>query len=604
MAGMVVRLFTGKENETGMELKRYTQLLWHGAWIVLLCMLMGGGAAFWFSQQTVPRYEATSSLLIFQAPANSALPDYNSVLASERLARTYAELLQKRPVLDEVIATLDLATDAKTLQESLQVSVVRDTQLIALTVEDTDPQRAAAIANEIITVFIEQNQMLQASRYTESRESLEEEVSSVKELIARTEQTFEQQQQEMADVQTEIETLRASIERDETQLASADDAETLRLQTSLSRQRAQLRTYEQTLGDLRADLEETQVLQAQYRNNYTMLLESLEEVRLSQTQTSDTLSVAERATPPEQPVRPRPLLDTLLGMVAGMLLGVALIFLREYLDDRVKSHKHVEEVMTVPVLAGIARIKEARGSTPLLSATHEHSPAAEAYRLLYANIEFAMAKQPLRTLLVTSSSPQEGKSTTVANLGITIARTGQRVILVDTDLRRPALHTFFQMHNGPGVTTALLRENRDLDDLLRPTEIENLSLFSSGALPPNPAELLGSQRMAELIEQLKARADVVIFDSPPLLSMVDATLLGRRCDATLLVVMDGTTLVGMLNRSREQIQQSGAHLIGSVLNRVTPSNSGYYGYYEYHSYYGKEKKRWRNGKQEALQSQQ
>jgi capsular exopolysaccharide synthesis family protein len=225
--------------------------------------------------------------------------------------------------------------------------------------------------------------------------------------------------------------------------------------------------------------------------------------------------------------------------------------------------------------------------------TQPSSPTAEAYRVLRANIEFSEVDSRIRSLLITSSYPGEGKSTTAANLAIAIAQSGKKVILVDCDLRRPSLHKYFRQSNIRGVTTVLLEAGGSAIDHLVPVGIPNLRFMPSGLIPPNPSELMGSRRMLELVEELKSLCDIVIFDSSPILPVIDPTLLSRILDATLLVVSAGTTRVGALKKSCAQVSQSGTRVLGVVLNRVSTGNSSYY-YYQYkYSYSGASKGKFR-----------
>jgi len=189
----------------------------------------------------------------------------------------------------------------------------------------------------------------------------------------------------------------------------------------------------------------------------------------------------------------------------------------------------------------------------------------------------------VRTLLVTSSSPGEGKSTTAANLAVVMAQTGQRVILVDTDLRRPMLHKIFGIPNNTGLTTALLAgQDMTIEEQLQPTEVSCLQVLTSGPIPPNPSELLGSHRMAHLVEVLAANADVIIFDSPPVLAVTDAAVLGRQMDGVLLVTDAGATREQALVNAVAELQKTGANILGVALNRLDMRRNGYYYYYYYY----------------------
>jgi capsular exopolysaccharide synthesis family protein len=217
----------------------------------------------------------------------------------------------------------------------------------------------------------------------------------------------------------------------------------------------------------------------------------------------------------------------------------------------------------------------------LVAFTDPRSAAAEAYRTLRTNIQFASPDKPLKTLLATSTSPEDGKSTTLANLAITLAETGARTILVDCDLRRPALHTLFGLPNETGLTSLMLAGAEPLTPAQLPvqrTEVANLGVLTSGPIPPNPAELLASRRMAEILTILAGLADYVLFDAPPIIAVTDAAILAPRVDGVLLIVRAGKTKRDLAIKARRLLEQVNAPLVGVVLNDATVDRNAY-GYY-------------------------
>jgi non-specific protein-tyrosine kinase len=214
--------------------------------------------------------------------------------------------------------------------------------------------------------------------------------------------------------------------------------------------------------------------------------------------------------------------------------------------------------------------------SPLIALRDPRSPAAEAYRTLRTNIQFSSLDRPLHTLLATSTAPDEGKSTTLANLAVTIAQAEQRVILVDCDLRRPSLHTLFGLSNDVGLTTMILAHD-DAPPPLQETGVPGLSLLASGPLPPRPADILGSRRMEAVIQRLRGMADMVLFDTPPVIAVTDAAVLATRVDGVLLVIEAGRTRRDRARRAREILEKVKANIIGVVLNGAR--FDGEYGYY-------------------------
>ncbi len=202
------------------------------------------------------------------------------------------------------------------------------------------------------------------------------------------------------------------------------------------------------------------------------------------------------------------------------------------------------------------------------------SPVAEAYRTLRTNIQFYGLDNPIRTILVTSTSPEEGKSTTIANLAVTFAQAGQDVVLVDCDLRRPTLHQYFELAMEPGLTT-VIRDDSEPASVLQDTKVEGLRLMASGALPPNPSELIGSQRMGRIIADLREKASIVLFDSPPIVAVTDAAILARKVDGVVLVVSIGRTKRDHAIKAREILEKANARILGAVLNNVKVDSSLY-----------------------------
>lgn len=515
-----------------MELRQYFSILWKWLWLIVLATALAAGTAFIISSQMTPIYQASTTLLINEA-RNPGPLNYNDILTSERTAKTYAERLTKRPVLKEVAKRTGIVWDTdKKFPADINIQPVRDTQLIRLGVEHPNPQLAADIANTLPKVFGERNEEIQAGRFASSKENLSRQLNTLKNDIDETTKS--------------IDTLRAN--------PNSDKAELSRLQSALT----------------------------QYQSSYSSLLKSYEDLRLAEAQSLDNIIIDEPALVPKEPVKPQKRLNTLLAAVVGAMLAVGVAFLMEYLDDTIKTPDDIRQTLGISPLGAIARIRPKNDESPLIAAHQPRSPISEAYRVLRTNLQFSSLDKPLKTLLITSASPTEGKSTTAANLGVVMAQAGLSVIVVDSDLRRPVLHKLFDLNNSRGLTTSLLQEGGGLDGCLQETGIENLKVLTSGPLPPNPSELLGSQRMRQLIEQLKGKADAVVFDSPPALAVTDAAVLGNEVDGVLLVVGSGQTRREVVQRARETLTSVGATVLGATLNKLSErSASGYYYYYYY-----------------------
>ena len=296
---------------------------------------------------------------------------------------------------------------------------------------------------------------------------------------------------------------------------------------------------------------------------------------------SSALRVAQPALVPTEPIGPNPLRNAILAGFLGLMLAGAVVMLYEYLDDKIKTPNDLETVAGLTTL-GVVALQRGR-KTPqinLITANAPRSPVAEAYRLVRTNLEFASIDHPLKTVLVTSSNPREGKSTTAANLATVLAQGGKRVILIDADLRKPSLHRIFGVINRVGITNALVRGIEDADRYLQRTAVDGLRLLTSGPMPPNPAEVLSSTRFTDLLEKLKPLADVLIIDSPPVLAVTDPMIIAGRVDGTLLIVDSKKTRSEALRSAVEALSKSGTYMLGGVLNKVGTRAGGYYYYYQ------------------------
>ena len=289
----------------------------------------------------------------------------------------------------------------------------------------------------------------------------------------------------------------------------------------------------------------------------------------------------ERAEPASAPSRPRVALNILLGVVVGMVFGVGLAFFIEYLDTSVKTMEDVETFLQVPVLAVIPK------NISLLINDADDNPDAEAYRIMRTNIEFNRKSPDANTITIISGGSGEGKSTTLINLAYTFAKGGYTTLVVDADLRRPSQHRLFGIENEAGLSDYLTTE-LDLEEVVHLTKVDNLYLMTSGQLPNDAVGILNSQRMVELIEEVKGRFDIIFFDSPPILGVSDASVLSSAMDLTIIVVQHRRFPRAMLQRVKQAVANVGGTILGVVLNNVDVRHDQHYEYYtSYYNYYHK-----------------
>lgn len=520
-----------------MELRQYWELLRKWLWLIVLTTIIAAAAAYFFSIRQTPIYQASTRLLVSQSVSNSASLQYADILAAERLSSTYAQMLMARPIIEAAIEESGIQ-GIEADEIGISVQPVRDTQLIDLKVEHPNPIVAAEIANALPRVFIEFNNTQQTERYQESKISLLQ----------------------------QLEQLNNDVRETEAALASISDAKG-------------------SDAEGRRTLLEDRLVQ--YRTSFSNVLAQLERIRLAEANALDTITVVEPAVAPEAPVRPRVLMNTLLAAIVGGMIGLGAAFLVEYLDDSVKNPDDVRRVTGLSTLGVIARQKNGGAEQGIASVDNPRSPVAEAYRTIRTSIQFSSIDKPIHSMVVTSAGPSEGKSTTAANLAVVMAQAGKKVVLVDADLRKPTQHKRFKLPNTLGLTGALLlEENYDsLDHLVTPTGVENLWLITSGQLPHNPSELLGSHKLKQFTERLLQDYDFLIFDSPPALAVTDPAVLGQAMDGVLLVVDAGSTREPALAQTMREMEKVNAPVIGVALNKYrSRSDSGYY-YYYYNRYY-------------------
>lgn len=513
-----------------MEITDYINLLRRWIWVVMLGALVGGAAAYFVSQAQEPVYRATAILLITEG---TPINDRNSIQLSEDLAQSYIQRLTNYEVLQQAIANVGATISPEKLGGLVSVQRLNDSQLISLSVELTDAELAAALANEIPAVFAQRNMAQQLERFADSKISLEGELARLLQELNTAEATLIQ--------------------------AEADDLPT----TEMDR-----------LTD--------HVVRA--RDSYARLLQSYEDLRVAEASSLNNIIIDEHARVPTFAISPRTKSNTILATMVGALLMAGLAFMIEYLDDSIRDPVVLEQALGLSTLGFIPTITYKDVKETLIMMTQPRSPIAESYRQIRTNIQYVGVSRDLKKLLITSSNASEGKTVTSANIAIALAQAGNRVILVDTDMRRPNLHRLFGCSNSCGMTNLLLSLNEE-SACLQMTFVPNLRFLASGPIPPNPAELLGSERMAKVADWLAEQADFVIFDSPPLLAVTDSVLLAQLVDATLLVVRSGKTAFQALAVASRRITDVNGHIAGVLLNQVNQKHSYGYTYYYQRDYY-------------------
>lgn len=312
------------------------------------------------------------------------------------------------------------------------------------------------------------------------------------------------------------------------------------------------------------------------------LRQTVSELETDGNTSSVELTVIAPATTPSSPASPSLPRNLAVGLVLALMAGVATAVIRDLLDNRVRRPEDIEKTFERPVIAKIPSSRDTK-HLPLIAAQHPQSLQAEAYRDLRTNLQFMGLAEGQRSVLITSSLPGEGKSSSAINLAHVIAQSGARVLLIDADLRRPSIHQYLSLEGNAGLTTVLIGE-AELDELVQPLETEGLDVLTSGPIPPNPSEMVGSEKMEQLLATAMAQYDFVVVDAPPLLAVTDAVVISHHVGGALVVARSEAVKKQQLAQALQKLESAGGRTLGVILNRVPTGNQGAYSYtYTYSS---------------------
>lgn len=528
---------------------RYLQLIFRRWWLILLAMIIAGGASFAFRFTRPPQYTADAQMIIGTLIRNPNPNQFTVTIASE-IAPVYVRVAETEGLLQAVIDEFDLdMTTDKVKSDVLNVRGQLETPFLTVSATYTDPETAAAIANFVGDQLILYNQE-NLRNLTEAQLTLYN--TNLDQINLLTEQ---------------ISALRAQLARIDSQLAVATDPDEI---TRLQDQKSNLVTQ---IGVLSANL-------AEFNN---------QNIQLSQN--SNTLAYIERATPPIRQSGISPIVTAVIGVVVGAILALGGILLADYLDHRLKSPDEASTLLEQPVLGSIIRFGK-KGDTNVerlvTNQTARTPEALEGYRTVQTNLLFSVEGKKRGTFLFTSPNPAEGKSLTVANLAITIAASGVNVLVVDADLRKPKQHEIFGLENKDGVAM-LAGQTPPSDEKARAAIMDqvvhthpllpNLKIITAGSSGLiNPTQILGAEELKAWLELLETRleAEVVLFDTPPALAVSDSFVLAATTKADVVVVLvPGSTQRDAARRVKERFEYIGSRIVGLVMNRVSPRDVAY-----------------------------
>lgn len=524
-----------------MDIRAYIAPLIKWWWLILASTLIAGGASYVATSQQQATYRAVSTVVAGQI-INDPNPNGNELYLGQQLARSYADTAKRASVRQATMDAIGL-----TWLPPYEVVVLPDSLLIEIHVTDANPNRAIVVANELA------NQLILRSPSNLQQEEQER-------------QSFINQQ--LDDLQVDISETKAEIEAKQNELGELFSAR-------------QIAETQNLIGVLEAKLTSLQA-------NFAALLDN------TQQGATNTLSLYESAESAFE-ITSNQLITVLASAAIGFVLGASAAYLLEFLDDTVKTPTDIEQLTNFPTLATIGRSKVTYNSDAIEAIKHPRSPVSESFRVLRTSIQFSGIDSDNKTILITSPNPGEGKSTTAGNLGVVMAQARFNVLIVDADLRRATQHKRFGLSSARGLTNLLLELDsdnsaQDVDALLaesiQPTTEDKLYLLTSGPIPPNPSELLGSTRMKTLLELLADRYDYVVIDSSPVLAVTDAVVLGAQVDSVVIVAAANKTRRAHLKRTVNKLQEVNANIIGLSLNLIAAVDGGSYSYYSYGRVYG------------------
>jgi succinoglycan biosynthesis transport protein ExoP len=495
-----------------MDLQYYLTVLWRRKWIIVITLVIIELVILAGTFLSDPKYSATTTIRIASASSGS-VSSYDYMYA-DRLMNTYVKLATTSPVEDELKQRLGI-----TELPDIQVATVASTELIQITAEYTDPTVAAEIANTLADILISKSTELYTGSEESSLEILSQQVSSM--------------EQEVNQARTEY----------------------INLVTSSPENTQGIETAKQTL-DLKQQL-------------YSSILSQYEQTRLRETLRENMISVVDPAIPPEKPSKPNKILNIVLGLAIGGIGGVGLAFLFENFDTTLYTADQVEKVTKLPTIGKIPYLKRLKSFDSLKI----NFAYGESFRRLRTSI--LSSKKPVHSLLITSAEPKEGKSRIVADLAFMMVQSGRKVIAVDADMRAPTLDKIFNFDNDIGLSS-ILDQGIDPKDAIHVNEFPGVNVLTSGPLPTNPSELLGSNQMKILLNSLIKAYDIVIIDTPAALVVADVAILAPMVDAVALVVNRARTNAKEVNALFAQLDTDTTRWIGVIINRAELSTDHYY----------------------------
>lgn len=540
-------------------------------------------------------YKATVQLLIGREVALVTSPEVAAATVPAARMRgrypvgyfeTQFYILKSSPILKTLVEQLELTKKyeyfatgdpVKKIRDMIEVKRIKPSSVVNLSVKFTDAKLCAQIANLLAELYIKQSIATKLYFSEEVLKWFPEEAEKIKM------RTIYGQLQELSKKEI-IESLPSVAQDPVLRKLKSRKAE---LEAELKSQVSHYKDKHPIIKKLRSDLK---YVEDRIQIETKKIVDNLRAELAGKLQLSN-IRIIQYATVPAEPIGPNRLKGIMIAGGIGLLMGCGLVYLLDYLDNTIKSQEDVEKYIKLPYLGHIPTIKVRSKSSAekrIFVRTEPDSAITEAFRNIRTGVVFSAPSEVLKTILVTSTVPSEGKSLVAVNLVTTIAMDGNKVLLVDADMRKPSLHTTFNLENSVGLSN-YLTGSEALDVVINNTFVENLYFVSGGPIPPNPSGILGSFRMEEFIKEAKAKFDRIIIDAPPLIGVSDSIILSKMVDGTLITIRFGTASRDIIIKAKQFLTDVGSNILGVILNDVDVERESYYSrYYHYYSrYYAK-----------------
>jgi succinoglycan biosynthesis transport protein ExoP len=510
-------------------MQRYLRILKRWWWLAIISLVLPMGVTYYLLSGEAPLYQSTVTLMV-GTTLQSSNPDASTASMSNYLATAYAQLVTRPTVTEAVIERLGLQTTPDGLVSQISTRVQTQAQLLEITVTDQSPTAAAEIANALADELV--------SRTPGTK------------LDAGTREFSEAQ---LADLESKINDVNKDLATQYDELAGLTSA-------------AEISDAEDRISALQRVL-------TTYQSSYASLLQAM-----MSDQSPNTLTIMEPASVPTEPIAQRRKLAVLLAGAAGLALAVVAVLIIEYFDDRLHWEGWGQDpILGLPVFGAIPQLPHSGPNNGLIMWSEPDSVPAEAIRALRTSIHLSMDSQPTAAIMLASPNPQDGKSLVIANLAVAMATQGQRVALIDADLRVPQLHRYFGLENEQGLSELLADSHANPSDYACATYVPNLTLFRAGTPLLDPTFLLSSSRFRDVVNQIKSEYDLVLFDGPAVLAVPDTLLLAGMVDSILLLIDARTTSQRVLLRAKNLLTEQGkGEVIGTVFNRARLAPTSYY----------------------------